>query len=208
MFESRFSTSTTESFAIGPARVLLDGAVRRHVVVRHTSYQNALNHKRLGNKERGHVYALYNIMFACVFGKQKKHMAQKQEDDTFLKARQWRCNSTVVRSPWKEAPVWAGAKTTLHDNTTRDQVILAMIIHITAELQVHPGAWRTSPELQVPPRNFNVSFPSLITSDKSALRIMSCCVLPRTTSVADILFLKFQNYVGLLPSTVTTFAFW
>ena len=67
MFESRFSTSTSVSFAIGPARVLLDGAVRRHVVVGHTSYQNALSHKRLGNKERGHVYVFYNIMFACVF---------------------------------------------------------------------------------------------------------------------------------------------
>ena len=66
MFESRFSTSTSESFAIGSAGVLLDGAVRRHVLVGHTSYQNALSDKRVGDKERGHVYALYSIMFACV----------------------------------------------------------------------------------------------------------------------------------------------
>ena len=89
MFESRFSTSTSESFAIGPARVLLDGAVRRHVVVGHTSYQNALSLKRLGNKERGHVYALYSIMFACVcVRKAKEAYGTKQEDDIFRKARQ------------------------------------------------------------------------------------------------------------------------
>ena len=48
MFESWFSTSTDESSAFGPAGILLDGAVRRHVVAGQTVYQKALNNKRVG----------------------------------------------------------------------------------------------------------------------------------------------------------------
>ena len=47
MFESLFSTSTDESSAFGPAGILLDGAVRRHVVAGQTVYQNALSDKRV-----------------------------------------------------------------------------------------------------------------------------------------------------------------
>ena len=101
MFESRFSTSTSESFAIGPARVLLDGAVRRHVVVGHTSYQNALSHKRLGNKERGHVYALYSIMFACVCSERKRSIWHKTRRRHFSKSSAvtlWQyCNAVTLK---------------------------------------------------------------------------------------------------------------